>query len=174
MNSLIKTTQETKPAGATGGILSRPAAAVTLAGSLSVLTLAASLYLFVFAGRDLLPPPPIAGLPASRILEPVPMNSLSELAPGIEVPPVPAAAALPVFLAANIPAVETAAVPSDTTGTVAGASVEPFPEDDDDDENDNGRSSSRKDGQKKNKQSESRSISAGKSSNESKVSRHED
>jgi len=171
-----------KPAGATGGILSRPAAAVALAGSLSVLTLAASLYLFMFAGRDLLPPPPIAGIPATRILEPVPMNSLSALAPEIEVAavsPLPTASAMQVFLAANIPAAVTSAAPSGATGTVAGVYVEPFTEDDDN-EDDDDRPRGQKEGQKKNKQSESSSISASNSSsksnfsNGSKVSRHKD
>ncbi|MHB9111267.1 MAG: hypothetical protein ACYC4D_01360 [Thermoleophilia bacterium] len=136
MNSFLKTTRETKFASAIGGILSRPAAAVVIAGSLSVVTLAASMYLFMFAGRDLLPPPPVAGLLASRILEPVPMNSFPAVAPAIEVP---AAAAAPLFLAAAIPAVETAAVPNNTTGTVAGVSMAPSAEDDDDDDRSRGR-----------------------------------
>lgn len=78
MKSLFKLTGETGFAGAVGGMLLRPVAAVVIAGSLSVLTITASLYLFMFAGRTLLPPPPVAGISAARILEPVPMNSLPD------------------------------------------------------------------------------------------------
>jgi len=72
-------------------MLSRPATAFAIAGSLSVLTLAASLYLFLFAGRELLPPPPIAGLTAPRIFEPIPIASVTTPAQTVEVAALPTA-----------------------------------------------------------------------------------
>jgi len=91
MNPLYENTPGTKLAGAVKDMLSRPAAAFAIAGSLSVLTLAASLYLFLFAGRELLPPPPIAGLTAPRIFEPIPIASVTAPAQTFEVAALPTA-----------------------------------------------------------------------------------
>lgn len=172
MRSLFTVTRETKLAGAIGGMLSRPAAAVAIAGSLSVLTLAASLYLFMFAGRDLLPPPPIAGLPAARILEPVPMNPAPAIIPGFEVPIAPIA---PVLLAEGIPSGQAAIVQSDsgTAGIVAGVSVEPSRDDDDEDRDDDDHSGSRSEEPKKSEKSKSEKSESS-SGERSKVSRQDD
>lgn len=120
MRTLFTFTQETKLVSAVRGMLSRPAAAIVIAGSLSVLTLMASLYLFLFAGRELLPPPPIAGLTASRIFDPIPMISLATTAPTVEVAALPTAeASFPDFSSVGafatevvLPALVPAAVPA--------------------------------------------------------------
>ncbi|MHB9054198.1 MAG: hypothetical protein ACYC5F_09495 [Thermoleophilia bacterium] len=57
------------------GLFTHPLATIVAAGLISLLTLAASLYLFIFAGQGLLPPPPLASLPVTRMLEPVPVGA---------------------------------------------------------------------------------------------------
>ena len=51
--------------------LARPAASIAIAACLSLLMVAVSLYLLMFAGRGLLPPPPIASLAAASGFEPL-------------------------------------------------------------------------------------------------------
>ncbi|MBK5225460.1 MAG: hypothetical protein JJD96_02675, partial [Thermoleophilia bacterium] len=56
--------------------LARPAASIAIAACLSLLMVAVSLYLVMFAGRGLLPPPPIASLAAAIGLEPLRVRSV--------------------------------------------------------------------------------------------------
>ena len=87
--------------GLKNGLLTRPLATIVAAGFMSLLTLAASLYLFMFAGQGLLPPPPAASLPATRMLEPVPVGSGSAQAgPVAETPET--AAATPIAAVASL------------------------------------------------------------------------
>jgi hypothetical protein len=186
MRSLLKITQETKLASAVGGILSRPLAAVAIAGGLSVLTLAASLYLFMFAGRELLPPPPLAELPVSRFLEPVPMNSIPEVTPTYvevpalpevldapdnlalpDVPVVPVAPAAPVIVASAIPETAAPVAQINTTDTVADYTLALFSGDEDDDDDGDSSSSSHRAKPKKSKNEHS-------SNDRHKSSRHAD
>lgn len=137
MRSLFTFTRETKIASAIGGMLSRPAATIVIAGSLSAITLAASFYIVMFAGRDLLPSPPVTNLSAARLFEPIPMNSLPAIAPTVAVEPIldetvfiPEISAVGTFAAAVVtpaiaPAIAPAAAPVAAPTIVAGVDEAP-------------------------------------------------
>ena len=119
------------------GLLVGRKATIAIAGGLSLVTLTASLYLFIFAGRTLLPPPPIPDLGISRVFDPVPLRTAAAApAPATEAPAATAPeTAFPAGLPFNLPFESpsltrnvtpvsiTAAPVSPNTGTVASVPV---------------------------------------------------
>ena len=87
------------------GVLTHTLATIVAAGLISLLTLAASLYLFIFAGQGLLPPPPTADLPVTRMLEPIPVGASGTVAE------TPGNTAIPGNASTETPANATATAP---------------------------------------------------------------
>ncbi|MCL4472985.1 MAG: hypothetical protein M1455_03475 [Actinobacteria bacterium] len=97
------------------GLLTHTLATIVAAGLISLLTLAASLYLFIFAGQGLLPPPPTADLPVTRMLEPIPVGA------GGNVAETPGNTAIPSEATAETPAIATATAPLGLTVSIFAA-----------------------------------------------------
>ncbi len=146
MRSLLKIISSIVPHGGHEGLLAGPVAAVAIASGLSLVTLTASLYMFNFAGRGLLPPPPTPDLAISRTLEPVPIRATSIAEPLTT--PAPAQAvpepALPAALLADTSGTASnagtaAAAVASGDQTVAPSIASKNKEDDDEDHGNNKR-----------------------------------
>ena len=106
----------------------RPAATIVMAMALSAMLAGTSLYLFVFAGRSLLPEPLSGGSPVPPHTTSVPVQTVALVQPAVQ-PPAPPAPVPDAGLSLS-----TGVSSGSGAGATAVAGVTQAPDDDDDDE----------------------------------------